>query len=453
MAAQRRDVRDLPGVRRHRRDPGDERLHPADGSSPAHRLPRPGTRAPPSHPAGPCQPPVLCVARTSSTRLTEDVRPTDSKRSLIANSTSTTLRCRRRSRRQADRPGHRRAQRGTSGAADGCRAAQPAAHAMPHLRSPGQQRSGAPGDPARPAPCFVGGLDDAGLLQARLRRPGRRLRTHGEPAGVRVVPDGGDVPGQGGSDGRSPVTQRATDGRELPGRTVTNAPIAAPRPIGSRPSRRAVRTMRGFDFAVRPPPFSRAASIAARSATRARSTPDTSPLPLRAVPPVVTPSCNCRSVAVRRSASKAYGIAASAPASAATAWLWARRSDRRSPPPGSARCGSRPPPGGGRPDGPGAPTPDRPGPGRLADFPRAGLLCLRRRGTSSAVPRAALAGSGLEAGVRRPTATAVPHVLPAPARRCTTERRSPVSRRCRGAARGRRRPPGHRTRSSLDDCH
>ncbi|MET8610458.1 MULTISPECIES: hypothetical protein [Streptomyces] len=36
---------------------------------------------------------------------------------------------------------------------------------------------------------------------------------------------------------------------------MTSAPIAAPRPIGSRPSRRTVRTGRGFDFAFCPPPF------------------------------------------------------------------------------------------------------------------------------------------------------------------------------------------------------
>ncbi len=62
-------------------------------------------------------------------------------------------------------------------------------------------------------------------------------------------------------------------------RSVTSAPIAAPRTIGSRPSRRTVRTARGFVFAFWPPPLFLAASIAARSATRAKSTPDTS-LPL-----------------------------------------------------------------------------------------------------------------------------------------------------------------------------
>lgn len=59
--------------------------------------------------------------------------------------------------------------------------------------------------------------------------------------------------------------------------SVTSAPIAAPRPIGSRPSRRTVVPVRGFLFAFWPLPFFRACSIAARSATRARSTPDTSP--------------------------------------------------------------------------------------------------------------------------------------------------------------------------------
>lgn len=59
-------------------------------------------------------------------------------------------------------------------------------------------------------------------------------------------------------------------------RSVTSAPIAAPSPIGSRPSRRTVRTTRGdFCFVFWPPPFFRACSIAARNATRARSTPVT----------------------------------------------------------------------------------------------------------------------------------------------------------------------------------
>lgn len=38
-------------------------------------------------------------------------------------------------------------------------------------------------------------------------------------------------------------------------RSVTSAPIAAPSPIGSRPSRRTIDVVRGFafDVAVRPP--------------------------------------------------------------------------------------------------------------------------------------------------------------------------------------------------------
>jgi hypothetical protein len=72
---------------------------------------------------------------------------------------------------------------------------------------------------------------------------------------VGVVADGRDVPGEG--DGRPPVAQRRAGGRELPG----------------LPSRRTTER----------PPFLRACSIAARSATRARSTPDVSP-PLMPAP-------------------------------------------------------------------------------------------------------------------------------------------------------------------------
>jgi hypothetical protein len=45
------------------------------------------------------------------------------------------------------------------------------------------------------------------------------------------------------------------------GRPVTSAPIAAPSPIGARPSRRTVRTGCGFCFAFWLLPFSRAASF------------------------------------------------------------------------------------------------------------------------------------------------------------------------------------------------
>ncbi|MGW4913559.1 hypothetical protein [Streptomyces sp. NPDC004270] len=52
-------------------------------------------------------------------------------------------------------------------------------------------------------------------------------------------------------------------------RSVTSAPIAAPRSSGSRPLCRTADAVRGFGFTARPlPPFLRAASSAARSATR-----------------------------------------------------------------------------------------------------------------------------------------------------------------------------------------
>ncbi|MGC4982409.1 hypothetical protein ACLQ18_17490 [Streptomyces sp. DT193] len=73
-------------------------------------------------------------------------------------------------------------------------------------------------------------------------------------------------------------------GRNVPARSVTSAPIAAPSPIGSRPSRRTTDIVRSFGFDVRVlPPFLHASSSAARSATRARSTPDTS-APLTTAP-------------------------------------------------------------------------------------------------------------------------------------------------------------------------
>ncbi|MET9388507.1 hypothetical protein ABZY09_48040 [Streptomyces sp. NPDC002928] len=50
---------------------------------------------------------------------------------------------------------------------------------------------------------------------------------------------------------------------------MTSAPIAAPNPIGSRPPcRTTTDAVRGFAFAVRPPPFFLSSSSAARSATR-----------------------------------------------------------------------------------------------------------------------------------------------------------------------------------------
>ncbi|MEU9112795.1 LysR family transcriptional regulator [Streptomyces sp. NPDC048483] len=65
--------------------------------------------------------------------------------------------------------------------------------------------------------------------------------------------------------------------------TTSGPEIAAPRPRGSRPPRRTVRTTRAICFVFWPPPSFRAASIAARSPPLARAIPDTSP------PPAPTP--------------------------------------------------------------------------------------------------------------------------------------------------------------------
>jgi hypothetical protein len=84
-----------------------------------------------------------------------------------------------------------------------------------------------------PARQLVRRLDDAGLLQAQLRRPGRRLRAHGEPTGVGVVPDRGDVPGELGGDGLPPVPQGRASRRELPGPLVHQHADRGTEPQGS----------------------------------------------------------------------------------------------------------------------------------------------------------------------------------------------------------------------------
>ncbi|MGW0971815.1 HPP family protein [Streptomyces sp. NPDC002516] len=133
-----------------------------------------------------------------------------------------------------------------------------------------------PADVGRSVHQLVGGRDDPGLLPPGLRRPGCRLRANGESPRVGVVRQATTCPASSAAiaDHRSRSVAPAAGSSNA--RSVTRAPSATPRPIGSRPSRRTVRTIRGFAFAFGPPPLARAASIAARSATRARSTPDTS---------------------------------------------------------------------------------------------------------------------------------------------------------------------------------
>ncbi|TGZ16019.1 hypothetical protein DV517_09920 [Streptomyces sp. S816] len=98
----------------------------------------------------------------------------------------------------------------------------------------------------RPARRLVGGRDNPDLFEAGLRRPGRRLRTHGELPGVGVVRHGGDVPGELGGDGRPPLAQRRAGGRELPRVLGDQRADRCPRPIGSRPSCRAGRSGLGL---------------------------------------------------------------------------------------------------------------------------------------------------------------------------------------------------------------
>ena len=72
------------------------------------------------------------------------------------------------------------------------------------------------------------------------------------------------------SDDLPPLAQRGTGGRELPGPFCNECPLAAPRPIGSRPPHRTTDVVHGFAFAVRGLPRF---FLAASNTTRAKSTP------------------------------------------------------------------------------------------------------------------------------------------------------------------------------------
>lgn len=100
--------------------------------------------------------------------------------------------------------------------------------------------------------CLVGGRDDSWLLGAGLRRPRRRLRAHGEVAGVRVVRHGGNVPGELGGDGRPPLAQGGAGGRELPGPFGDQRADRCRGPLARVPSR---RTAVGIRSAFWPAPL------------------------------------------------------------------------------------------------------------------------------------------------------------------------------------------------------
>ncbi|AJC53578.1 hypothetical protein GZL_00974 [Streptomyces sp. 769] len=83
------------------------------------------------------------------------------------------------------------------------------------------------------------------------------------------------MPGEFGGNGRPLLTQRGA-GREFSRALGDRCADRRSEADGLASVAQHRTDRRGFDFAIRPPPFFRAASIAARSATLARSTPDSS---------------------------------------------------------------------------------------------------------------------------------------------------------------------------------
>ena len=120
------------------------------------------------------------------------------------------------------------------------------------------------------------GLTSRGIICGRRR--GRRVLARDPQAASQVAwrCTGGaaSCPARSGAMAAHRSRRLAPAAASAQARSVTSAPITAPMPIGSRPSRRTTRKVRCFGFAVRPPPFHFAASGPARSAKRTRSGPD-----------------------------------------------------------------------------------------------------------------------------------------------------------------------------------